>query len=74
MDLKMAEEAKPGGLAEWDGTAKCSVLPLVLDYLYCGRTEEAWAALYRYYPDADVEAFRAEVESQVAASPLFVRP
>ncbi len=72
--LNMAEDAQPGGLAEWDGTSKCAVLPLVLDYLYSGRTAEAWETLYRYYPYPDVEDFRAEIEQTIAVSGLYVAP
>ena len=74
-DLKLAEQGAAGSvLGEWDETSKCSVLPLVLDYLYAGRAYEAWDALARYYPFPDSTAFRAEIERVVFASPYFARP
>jgi hypothetical protein len=69
---EIAKNATPGGFGEYDGTTKCGVLGLVLAYLYSGQTEEAWAALHRYYDYADVEAFAAEIEKRVFNSPLFV--
>ncbi|MDD5264374.1 MAG: hypothetical protein PHU43_06010 [Candidatus Bipolaricaulis sp.] len=74
-DLALAEQGAMGSvLGEWDGTSKCSVLPLVLDYLYAGRIAEAWDALARYYPFPDSPAFRAEIERVVYSSPYFARP
>ncbi|MCX6093456.1 MAG: hypothetical protein NTY63_01365, partial [Candidatus Bipolaricaulota bacterium] len=73
-DLGLAEQGAAGSvLGEWDETSKCSVLPLVLDYLYAGRIAEAWDALARYYPFPDSAAFRAEIERIVYASPYFSR-
>jgi hypothetical protein len=69
---RMAEEAQPGELGEWDGTAKCAVLPLVLDYLYTGQADRAWAAFSRLYGYADRLLFWAEVVQAVADSPLYV--
>jgi hypothetical protein len=63
-----------GGDAGWDGTPKCDVLPLVLDYLYSGDPEAAWDALKTYYPFPDRGAFRAEIEAVVGASPYFAAP
>ena len=71
-DLKLAEEATPGGMGEWDNDTKCAVLPLVLDYLYSGRADEAWAAFDRLYTYPDASVFRAEIEQTVSESPLFV--
>jgi len=66
-------ESWPGAaFEEQDPTGRCLVLPLVLAYLYSGRASEAWAALARYYPFPDAEAFRAEIEAVVSKSPLFV--
>jgi hypothetical protein len=74
-DLGLAEQGATGSvLGEWDETSKCSVLPLVLDYLYAGRIAEAWDALARYYPFPDSCAFRAEIERVVYSSPYFARP
>jgi len=48
---EMAVNAKPNdpdkGIWDgtWDGTIKCSILPLVLDYLYSGQNEQAWQSL-----------------------------
>jgi hypothetical protein len=70
----LAEQAQPGALGEWDVTTKCAVLPLVLDYLYAGRTERAWSELQRLYTFPDAQAFREEIEKTVAASPLYAAP
>jgi len=71
-DLKTAEKATPGGMCEWDNDTKCAVLPLILDYLYSGQTDKAWAALDRFYTYPDATVFRAEIEQAVSNSPLFV--
>lgn len=63
-----------GGDAAWDGTPKCDVLPLVLDYLYSGEPEAAWDALETYYLFSDRDAFRAEIGAVVGASPYFAKP
>ena len=63
-----------GGDAGWDGTPKCDVLPLVLDYLYSGDPEAAWDAFETYYLFPDRDAFRAEIEAVVGASPYFATP
>jgi hypothetical protein len=74
-DMLLAEEGAAGSaLGEWDGTPKCSVLALVLDYLYAGRIDEAWDALARYYPFADAAVFRAEIERVVYTSTYFAPP
>ncbi|MDD5645905.1 MAG: hypothetical protein PHW86_01910 [Candidatus Bipolaricaulis sp.] len=74
-DRGLAEQGAAGSvLGEWDETSKCSVLPLVLDYLYAGRELEAWHALDRYYPFADRAAFQTEIERTVYGSPYFARP
>ena len=57
----------------WYNTSKCAVLPLVLDYLYSGRIEEAWQALYRYYTFPDIEEFRTDIQRVVHRSPYFVQ-
>ncbi|MGQ9833841.1 MAG: hypothetical protein ACUVRJ_08630 [Candidatus Villigracilaceae bacterium] len=54
-----------------DGTPKCAVLPLVLDYLYLGQTEKAHQELLRLYPYPDAEAFWNEVLSSVQQSSLY---
>jgi hypothetical protein len=50
------------------------VLPLVLDYLYSGQPDQAWAALESYYQFPDAAAFREEIQASVEASPLYVAP
>ena len=67
----MAAQAVPGAMCEDDGTTKCSVLPLVLDYLYSGRASDAWAQLYQWYAYPDADAWRTEIEQTANASPLF---
>jgi len=59
-------------LGDWDGTNKCAVLPLVLDYLYTGQADQAWAALNRLYHYPDRLLFWTEVVRSVADSPLYV--
>jgi len=63
-----------GGDTGWDGTTKCEVLPLVLDYLYLGDDAAAWAALDAYYRFPDKDAFRAEIEATIAGSSYYSRP
>jgi hypothetical protein len=70
----LAEQAVPGGLGEWDATTKCAVLPLVLDYLYSGQPDQAWAALENYYQFPDAAAFREEIQASVEASPFYTAP
>jgi len=72
MHTEMAERAEPGGLGEWDGTTKCAVLPLMLDYLYAGQADRAWAEFSRLYDFPDGPLFWAEVMQGVAGSPLYV--
>jgi hypothetical protein len=69
--LPQAESAQAGELGEWDGTAKCAVLPLVLDYLYTGQTEAAWSALGRTYTAPDAPLFWAEIVQAAKDSPLY---
>lgn len=69
-----AEAATPGEYCEWDETTKCAVLPVVLDYLYSGQWDKAWAELDRLYPYADKETFREEITDSVGRSELYVFP
>lgn len=71
---KFAEETQPGELGEWDGSNKCSVLPAVLDYLYSGQTDQAWAEFSRLYTAPDADTFRAEIEKVIEGSGRYVRP
>jgi len=71
---ELAQQASAATMCEWDETGKCSVLPLVLDYLYSGRIAQAWEALARYYALPDASAFRAEIEAVVRSSPRFALP
>jgi hypothetical protein len=70
---KLAEKAKPGSAGEDDRTTKCSVLPVVLDYLYSGDAPKAWSEFQRLYTFPDAATFRAEIERKVSESPLYVR-
>jgi hypothetical protein len=75
LDTERAQAAAAGGADwGWDGTPKCEVLPLVLDYLYSGDPDAAWDALETYYRFPDRDAFRAEIEAAVGASPYFATP
>jgi hypothetical protein len=71
MHTELAENAQPGELGEWDGTSKCAVLPLVLDYIYTGQDEEAWEAFRRFYTHADAMLFWAEMKREIDGSPLY---
>jgi hypothetical protein len=68
---EMAEGAQSGEMCEWDGTTKCAVLPLVLDYLYAGQPDKAWAEFNRLYDGDDALLFWAEVVQAVTRSPLY---
>jgi len=68
---QMAEEAAPGAMCEWDQTTKCGVLPLVLDYLYSGHSNQAWAEFDRLYDYPDKNLWWAEIVQAVSASPLY---
>lgn len=72
--VEQAANAEPGGMGEWDNTTKCAVLPLVLNYLYAGKPDQAWATLDQYYSHDDAAAFRAEIQNRVALSPLYRAP
>lgn len=70
--IQLAQTATAEGMGEWDQTTKCSVLPLMLDYLYSGQADLAWAALDRWYDYADAALFWAEVSRDTSRSPLYV--
>ncbi len=57
---------------EWDETTKCSILPLMLDYIYTGDIEMARAELDRLYEFDDKEMFWNDVMLIVQESPLYV--
>jgi hypothetical protein len=69
---QLAQNAPAEGMGEWDQTTKCSVLPLMLDYLYSGQADLAWVALDRWYDYADALLFWAEVSHDTSHSPLYV--
>jgi hypothetical protein len=73
-DRQLAIGAKAQDKCEWDNSTKCSVLPVVLDYLYSGRQDQAWNELHRLYRFQDENTFRQEILSMVEASPRFVSP
>jgi len=68
---RMAEAARPEEMGEWDRTTKCGVLPLMLDYLYIGRAERAWAEFNRLYDYPDRLLFWAEVVQAIGESSLY---
>jgi len=70
---RVATDAKPSD-GDWDGTTKCSVLPLVLDFLYSGQTDEAWEALRLYYTYPDLENLKLDIEWLIRKSPKYVSP
>ena len=71
---ELAQQATDATMCEWDETSKCAVLPLILDYLYSGRMDQAWEVLERYYSFPDADTFRAEIEAVVRSSPRFMLP
>ncbi|MCP4541647.1 MAG: hypothetical protein GY832_31325 [Chloroflexi bacterium] len=68
---EMARNAVPEELGEWDQTTKCAVLPLILDYLYSGQTDQAWTKLNELYHHSDTLLFWAEVMQAASASSLY---
>jgi len=68
---EMAENAQPDEMCEWDGTTKCGVLPLVLDYLYSGQDDKAWSEFSRLYDYSDAQLLWAEIVQAIANSPLY---
>jgi hypothetical protein len=68
---RLAQDAASYVDSGWDGTPKCAVLPLVLDYLYSGRGEQAWDALNRFYDYPDRLLFWTEVVQTIADSSLY---
>ena len=52
------------------GTAKCTVLSVVLPYLYGGMINEGWTNLRRYYTFADVAQFQFRVNELFTTSPF----
>lgn len=73
-EYRARAESRPDVPSEDEGaTRRCSILPLVLAYLYAGRANEAWETLAQYSPTtADAEALRAELERVASRSSLFV--
>lgn len=70
-NILLAANAQPT-IGDWDGTTKCSVLPLILDYLYSGQDDKAWEALALYYAYPDLEALKTDIQKLVEASPNFI--
>lgn len=68
----LAEQVKRGEIGVAQDQAKCAVLHLVLDYLYSGRTDQAWEALYEYYPYPDVLEFHQAIMIRLGLSDLYV--
>ncbi len=56
---------------EWDETSKCSILPVVLDYIYLGDLKTARSELNRLYIYDDIDRFWNEVMLIVQDSPLY---
>lgn len=57
---------------EWDETTKCSILPLMLDYIYTGDMEMARSELDRLYDFDDKEIFWNDVMLIVQESALYI--
>ncbi len=56
---------------EWDETTKCSVLPLILNYIYIGELETARTELDSLYKFDDVDRFWNDLMLIVQDSPLY---
>ncbi len=69
---QMAVQSVPGEMGEWDHTNKCGVLPLMLDYLYTGQADRAWAEFNQLYGFPDRLVFWAEVMQVINLSTLYV--
>ncbi|HUN21534.1 MAG TPA: hypothetical protein PK299_00220 [Anaerolineales bacterium] len=69
--LQLAQNAVVGEMGESDGTNKCAVLPIVLDYLYTGQTNLAWTMLDSYYIGTDKTEFQTAIADIVFNSPLY---
>ncbi len=69
-----AEISDPGAYGEFDGSNKCSVLPVVLDHLYAGQQDLAWSEFERLYTADDAPNFREEIQRIVGNSLLYVAP
>lgn len=54
-----------------DGTPKCAILGLVLNYIYSGQTERAREALDRYYRYPDADDFWADILATVGGSSYY---
>jgi hypothetical protein len=63
--------AAPGELGEWDSSNICAVLPLALDYLYMGQSEEAQTEFSARYSGSDANAKWDEILQVVQNSPLY---
>ncbi len=66
-----AQNTQPGEWGEWDGTSKCAILPIVLDYVYMGQPALAWGVLEQLYNFPDKYLFWAEIVQSVSQSPLY---
>lgn len=76
-DIALHSQQASGDLSAFigdDGTPKCGILPVILDYLYAGQTEKARQELLRLYPYPDVDDFWTQILSTVQSSPLYVAP
>ncbi|RLD04205.1 MAG: hypothetical protein DRI32_06125 [Chloroflexi bacterium] len=74
-DLIGAERVAKAGVSEsgeWDETSKCSVLPLVLDYVFIGDLEKARSELDRVYTFDDLDRFWNDILFILQDSPLYV--
>ncbi len=71
-NTEIAETSQPGDYGEWDNSSKCSVLPLLLDYIYMGDLETAQSELARFYPYPDAQGFWNEIMLFIQDSPLYV--
>lgn len=68
--LALAETAGDNSPDDAEGTSKCAVLSLVLDYYSLNDVDSARASFDAYYTDPDAESFWAEIEATMR-EPLY---
>ncbi len=73
-NLESAQVSEPGAYGEFDGSNKCSVLPVVLDYLYSGQDELAWQTFNDIYKGDDIASFPGDILRTVSNSRMYVAP
>ncbi len=73
-NLESAQLSEAGAYGEFDGSNKCSVLPVVLDYLYSGQDDQAWQTFNELYKGDDIASFPGDILRTVSNSRMYVAP